>query len=77
MIEKDSLKEAYLAVMKDIDNMIHRGLNKIETELGKGNKSEAYQSVLDTASIGNALFDLGVIYRAKFVHVGEEADEDE
>lgn len=50
MIEKDSLKEAYLAVMKDIDNMIHRGLNKIETELGKGNKSEAYQSVLDTAT---------------------------
>lgn len=66
MTEKDALKAAYLAVMSDIDNMIHRGLNKIESELGKGNKSEAYQSVLDTASLGNALFDLGVLYRVKF-----------
>ena len=68
MTEENTLKAAYLAVMSDIDNIVHRALNKIGAELKNENELEAYQSVLDTASLGNALIALRVVYRAKFKH---------
>lgn len=66
MTEKDTLKKAYLAVMSNMESLVHHALNKIRTELDKDNEAEAYQAVLDTASLFNTLFTLRVVYRAKF-----------
>ena len=75
MVEKDALKSAYLAVMSDMESIINQALNKIWSEMEKDNEAEALQSVLDTAALGNALFALRVVYRAKFEY--EEANENE
>lgn len=66
MTGKDTLEKAYLAVMSNMESLVHHALNKIRTELDKDNEAEAYQAVLDTASLFNALFALQVVYRAKF-----------
>lgn len=73
MIEKDALKSAYFDVMSDMESIINQALNKIWSEMEKDNEAEALQSVLDTASLGNALFALRVVYRAKFEYE-EEAE---